>query len=137
MPSFSCSVDFMCKSYHDKKKMDVWLTNTMQAGLLITCIPLLFSSVQLPLAGTDVCLYSDGTIVTEDYFHTLADNTELVLVPRGQTWSGGGKNPQHPSKSSDQALNVLYNQITLLCAFKYQLGKTSCCYSARACTISS
>lgn len=72
--------------------MDFWLTKTMQVGLLITRIPLLSPSVQLPLAGTDVCLYSDGTIVTEEYFHTLPDNAELVLVPKGQTWSGGGKN---------------------------------------------
>ncbi|XP_075882228.1 DNA fragmentation factor subunit beta isoform X2 [Nelusetta ayraudi] len=45
--------------------------------------------LKLPVVGTDVCLYSDGTRVTEEYFHTLSDNTELVLVPRGQTWSGG------------------------------------------------
>lgn len=87
----------------------VWLSNTIQindVGLfwtwsehpLITFIPLVSPSVQLPVVGTDVCLYSDGTRVTEEYFHTLSDNTELVLVPRGQTWSGGGKNtPVRPS----------------------------------------
>ncbi|XP_042347316.1 DNA fragmentation factor subunit beta [Plectropomus leopardus] len=44
--------------------------------------------LQLPLSGAHVCLYADGTKVTEEFFPTLADNTELVLLSRGQTWSG-------------------------------------------------
>ncbi|XP_007571288.1 PREDICTED: DNA fragmentation factor subunit beta [Poecilia mexicana] len=44
--------------------------------------------LQLPLSGAHVCLYEDGTIVTEEFFPTLPDNCELVLLSRGQTWSG-------------------------------------------------
>ncbi|XP_051280869.1 DNA fragmentation factor subunit beta [Dicentrarchus labrax] len=44
--------------------------------------------LQLPLSGAHVCLYSDGTKVTEEFFPTLPDNTELVLLSRDQTWSG-------------------------------------------------
>uniref|UniRef100_A0A8C1ZMV1 DNA fragmentation factor subunit beta n=1 Tax=Cyprinus carpio TaxID=7962 RepID=A0A8C1ZMV1_CYPCA len=35
-----------------------------------------------------VCLYEDGTVVTEEYFQNLPDNTELVLLPEGQSWNG-------------------------------------------------
>lgn len=91
-------------------------------------------SVQLPLAGTNVCLYSDGTIVTEEYFQTLSDNTELVLVPRGQTWSGGGKNTPIENIWLSAQCSFSPNN---MCAFKFQLRKTSDCYSARACTMSS
>ncbi|XP_071331405.1 DNA fragmentation factor subunit beta isoform X2 [Trachinotus anak] len=42
----------------------------------------------LPLSGAHVCLYSDGTKVTEEFFLTLPDHTELVLLSREQTWSG-------------------------------------------------
>ncbi|TRY82345.1 hypothetical protein DNTS_000067 [Danionella cerebrum] len=34
-----------------------------------------------------VCLYEDGTVVTEEYFHSLPDNTKLVLLPDGQSWN--------------------------------------------------
>ncbi|XP_047464059.1 DNA fragmentation factor subunit beta [Mugil cephalus] len=44
--------------------------------------------LQLPLSGARVCLYEDGTIVTEEFFQTLSVNTELVLLSKGQTWSG-------------------------------------------------
>lgn len=44
--------------------------------------------LQLPHAGAHVCLYADGTKVTEEFFPTLPDNTELVLLSRDQTWSG-------------------------------------------------
>ncbi|XP_054904641.1 DNA fragmentation factor subunit beta isoform X2 [Poeciliopsis prolifica] len=44
--------------------------------------------LQLPLSGAHVCLYEDGTIVTEEFFPTLPDNCELVLLSRDQTWSG-------------------------------------------------
>ncbi|XP_040922202.1 DNA fragmentation factor subunit beta [Toxotes jaculatrix] len=45
-------------------------------------------SLQLPLPGAHVCLYSDGTKVTEEFFVTLPDHTELVLLSREQTWGG-------------------------------------------------
>ncbi|XP_037628157.1 DNA fragmentation factor subunit beta [Sebastes umbrosus] len=44
--------------------------------------------LKLPSSGTHVCLYADGTEVTEEFFPTLPDNTELVLLGRDQTWSG-------------------------------------------------
>ncbi|KAI9531091.1 hypothetical protein NQZ68_000585 [Dissostichus eleginoides] len=44
--------------------------------------------LQLPSPGAHVCLYSDGTTVTEEFFQTLPDHTELVLLCRDQTWSG-------------------------------------------------
>nr|XP_046253466.1 DNA fragmentation factor subunit beta [Scatophagus argus] len=45
--------------------------------------------LQLPPSGAHVCLYTDGAKVTEKFFQTLPDNTELVLLSRDQTWSGG------------------------------------------------
>ncbi|XP_073326978.1 DNA fragmentation factor subunit beta [Pagrus major] len=45
--------------------------------------------LQLPLSGAYVCLYADGTNVTEEFFQTLPNNTELVLLSRDQAWSGG------------------------------------------------
>ncbi|XP_058498829.1 DNA fragmentation factor subunit beta isoform X2 [Solea solea] len=45
-------------------------------------------TLQLPEAGAHVCLYSDGTKVTEEFFRTLPDHTELVLLSSEQTWSG-------------------------------------------------
>lgn len=124
----------MRQAHHDKKNGRFFFPNTMQVGLLITFIPLLSPSVQLPLVGTDVCLYSDGTIVTEEYFHTLSDNSDLVLVPRGQTWSGGGKNTRIKNIRLSAHCSRFPNNT---CAFKYQLCTTSDCYSARACTMSS
>ncbi|XP_017266858.1 DNA fragmentation factor subunit beta [Kryptolebias marmoratus] len=44
--------------------------------------------LELPLSGAHVCLYEDGTTVTEDFFSTLPDNSELVLLTKDQTWSG-------------------------------------------------
>lgn len=46
---------------------------------------------QLPLSGAHICMCADGTKVTEEFFKTLPDNTELVLLSRDQTWSGGGE----------------------------------------------
>ncbi|KAM9751726.1 DNA fragmentation factor subunit beta [Menidia menidia] len=44
--------------------------------------------LQLPLSGAQVYLYEDGTIVTDGFFHTLPEDTELVLLSKGQTWTG-------------------------------------------------
>ncbi|KAK5623747.1 hypothetical protein CRENBAI_006757 [Crenichthys baileyi] len=44
--------------------------------------------LQVPLSGARVCLYEDGTTVTEEFFPTLPDNSELVLLSKAQTWSG-------------------------------------------------
>lgn len=71
------------RSRNDNRKYGVAVKDVKE--LLKTGCKLL----QLPLPGAYVCLYADGTIVTEDLFQTLADNTELVLLSRDQTWSGG------------------------------------------------
>ncbi|XP_061113741.1 DNA fragmentation factor subunit beta [Conger conger] len=44
--------------------------------------------LQVPFPGSRVCLYEDGTEVTEDYFENLAFNAELVLLTKGQDWKG-------------------------------------------------
>ncbi|KAL4646095.1 DNA fragmentation factor subunit beta isoform X1 [Arapaima gigas] len=44
--------------------------------------------LQVPAKGAHVCLYEDGTVVSEDYFKTLPNNTELVLLAKDQTWNG-------------------------------------------------
>ncbi|XP_035237186.1 DNA fragmentation factor subunit beta isoform X1 [Anguilla anguilla] len=44
--------------------------------------------LQVPLPGSHICLYEDGTEVTDDYFKTLAVNAELVLLTKGQNWKG-------------------------------------------------
>ncbi|XP_030640875.1 DNA fragmentation factor subunit beta [Chanos chanos] len=44
--------------------------------------------LQVPRSGARVCLYEDGTEITEEYFQKLLTNTELVLLNDGQSWSG-------------------------------------------------
>lgn len=43
---------------------------------------------QLPVSGSRLCLYEDGTEVTDDYFPGLPNDTELLLLAAGQTWQG-------------------------------------------------
>ncbi|XP_005339269.2 DNA fragmentation factor subunit beta isoform X1 [Ictidomys tridecemlineatus] len=43
---------------------------------------------QLPVQGSRLCLYEDGTEVTEDYFPGIPHDAELVLLTEGQTWQG-------------------------------------------------
>ncbi|XP_048206081.1 DNA fragmentation factor subunit beta-like [Perognathus longimembris pacificus] len=43
---------------------------------------------QLPVSGSRLCLYEDGAEVTEDYFPSLVDDSELLLLTAGQTWQG-------------------------------------------------
>ncbi|XP_029804398.1 DNA fragmentation factor subunit beta isoform X2 [Suricata suricatta] len=43
---------------------------------------------QLPVAGSRLCLYEDGTELTADYFSSVPDDSELVLLTPGQTWQG-------------------------------------------------
>ncbi|XP_029804401.1 DNA fragmentation factor subunit beta isoform X5 [Suricata suricatta] len=42
----------------------------------------------LPVAGSRLCLYEDGTELTADYFSSVPDDSELVLLTPGQTWQG-------------------------------------------------
>ncbi|XP_068771585.1 DNA fragmentation factor subunit beta isoform X2 [Struthio camelus] len=44
--------------------------------------------LQLPLAGSRLCLYEDGTELTESFFRALPPQTELVLLGPGETWRG-------------------------------------------------
>ncbi|XP_053481441.1 DNA fragmentation factor subunit beta [Ictalurus furcatus] len=44
--------------------------------------------LQMSASKVQCCLYEDGTVVTEDYFLHLPENTELVLLPDGQSWNG-------------------------------------------------
>ncbi|NXX11770.1 DFFB factor, partial [Podargus strigoides] len=44
--------------------------------------------LQLPLAGSRLCLYEDGTELTESFFRALPPHTELVLLGPGETWRG-------------------------------------------------
>ncbi|EHB18892.1 DNA fragmentation factor subunit beta [Heterocephalus glaber] len=41
-----------------------------------------------PEHGSRLCLYEDGTEVTEDYFPRVPEDAELVLLTTGQTWGG-------------------------------------------------
>ncbi|XP_059111465.1 DNA fragmentation factor subunit beta isoform X1 [Peromyscus eremicus] len=43
---------------------------------------------QLPVSGSRLCLYEDGTEVTDDYFPGLPNDTELLLLTAGQNWQG-------------------------------------------------
>ncbi|XP_044130696.1 DNA fragmentation factor subunit beta-like [Bufo gargarizans] len=43
---------------------------------------------QLPLKSARVCLYEDGTELSDEYLRNLPDNTELVFLTPGQTWDG-------------------------------------------------
>uniref|UniRef100_A0A7N5JM58 DNA fragmentation factor subunit beta n=1 Tax=Ailuropoda melanoleuca TaxID=9646 RepID=A0A7N5JM58_AILME len=51
---------------------------------ILPCPP----SPQLPVAGSRLCLYEDGTELTGDYFWSVPDNSELVVLTSGQTWQG-------------------------------------------------
>ncbi|XP_060115444.1 DNA fragmentation factor subunit beta [Heteronotia binoei] len=44
--------------------------------------------LQLPASSCRLCLYEDGTEVTESYFCNVPDNTELILLAQGEIWHG-------------------------------------------------
>ncbi|KAL1021084.1 hypothetical protein UPYG_G00008550 [Umbra pygmaea] len=44
--------------------------------------------LQIPMTGSHICLYEDGTELTEDYFQSIPDNSELVLLAVDESWSG-------------------------------------------------
>ncbi|XP_065593973.1 DNA fragmentation factor subunit beta [Cyrtonyx montezumae] len=44
--------------------------------------------LQLPLAGSRLCLYEDGTELSDAFFRTLPPQTELVLLRPGESWQG-------------------------------------------------
>lgn len=43
---------------------------------------------QLPVPGSRLCLYEDGTEVTDDCFPSLPNDSELLLLTAGETWHG-------------------------------------------------
>ncbi|XP_063799535.1 DNA fragmentation factor subunit beta isoform X2 [Pseudophryne corroboree] len=43
---------------------------------------------QLPPNSTRVCLYEDGTEISNKYLRNLPDNTDLILLAPGETWHG-------------------------------------------------
>lgn len=56
---------------------------------MIVCHANYFSHFfQLDPSDAYVCLYDDGTIVTEEFFKTLPNNSELVVLSGDQTWTG-------------------------------------------------
>ncbi|XP_069466358.1 DNA fragmentation factor subunit beta isoform X3 [Ambystoma mexicanum] len=60
--------------------------------------------LQLPFSKCRMCLYEDGTELTEEYFRSIPDNTELVLLTPGQTWQGCIE-PRFKNKSSYMKYN--------------------------------
>ncbi|MBN3270786.1 DFFB factor, partial [Polyodon spathula] len=68
-------------------------------------IELLFLK-QLRPAGCRVCLYEDGTEVTEDYFRNLHDNTEIILLTKGQ-WNGNVCDVSHLLATSNTHTDLL------------------------------
>lgn len=44
--------------------------------------------LQLPVPGSRLCLYEDGTEVTDDSFPGLPNDAELLLLTAGETWHG-------------------------------------------------
>lgn len=45
-------------------------------------------SSQVPVPGSRLCLWEDGTELTADDFWSVPDNAELVLLTKGQAWQG-------------------------------------------------
>ncbi|KAK4809712.1 hypothetical protein QYF61_006542 [Mycteria americana] len=66
--------------------------------------------LQLPLPGSRLCLYEDGTELTESYFRALPPQTELVLLGPGETWrgcecagaAGGGLGGEQPAAAGQR-----------------------------------
>ncbi|XP_036738659.1 DNA fragmentation factor subunit beta isoform X3 [Manis pentadactyla] len=73
---------FKLRALHSQKKFGV-AGRSCQEVLRKGCLHL-----QLPVAGSHLCLYEDGTELTEDYFRSVPDNSELLLLTSGQTWHG-------------------------------------------------
>ncbi|XP_043355872.1 DNA fragmentation factor subunit beta isoform X3 [Dermochelys coriacea] len=59
--------------------------------------------LQLSFPDCRLCLYEDGTELTEGYFHSIPANTDLVLLAPGETWQGFVSDIDH-------FLNTFYTQ---------------------------
>ncbi|XP_026375777.1 DNA fragmentation factor subunit beta isoform X1 [Ursus maritimus] len=73
---------FKLRALHSQEKFGV-AGRSCQEVLQKGCLHL-----QLPVAGSRLCLYEDGTELTGDYFWSVPDNSELVVLTSGQTWQG-------------------------------------------------
>ncbi|XP_019483033.1 PREDICTED: DNA fragmentation factor subunit beta isoform X1 [Hipposideros armiger] len=73
---------FKLRALHSQKKFGV-AGKSCQEVLRKGCLHL-----QLPVPGSRLCVYEDGTELTGDYFWSVPDNSELVLLTEGQTWQG-------------------------------------------------
>ncbi|KAI4536860.1 hypothetical protein MG293_013063 [Ovis ammon polii] len=73
---------FKLRSLHSEKKFGV-AGRSCEEVLRKGC-----QHLQLPIPGSRLCLYEDGTELTGDYFRSAPDNSELVLLTAGQTWQG-------------------------------------------------
>ncbi|KAI7798196.1 DNA fragmentation factor subunit beta [Triplophysa rosa] len=74
---------FKIRSAHNAKKYGVAAVSLKEL-IKKGCHFLKVSSI-----GVHICLYEDGTVVTEDYFQNLPENTELVLLSEGESWNYG------------------------------------------------
>ncbi|XP_058911867.1 DNA fragmentation factor subunit beta isoform X1 [Kogia breviceps] len=73
---------FKLRALHNQKKFGV-AGRSCEEVLRKGCLHL-----QLPVPGSTLCLYEDGTELTGDYFRSVPDDSELVLLTAGQTWQG-------------------------------------------------
>ncbi|XP_059944841.1 DNA fragmentation factor subunit beta isoform X2 [Mesoplodon densirostris] len=73
---------FKLRDLHNQKKFGV-AGRSCEEVLRKGCLHL-----QLPVHGSTLCLYEDGTELTGDYFWSVPDDSELVLLTAGQTWQG-------------------------------------------------
>ncbi|XP_021421991.2 DNA fragmentation factor subunit beta isoform X1 [Oncorhynchus mykiss] len=68
------------------------LNETKKYGVAATSLKELLKKgsklLQVPLVGSHISMYEDGTELTEDYFRSLPDNAELVLLAMDERWSG-------------------------------------------------
>ncbi|XP_062315708.1 DNA fragmentation factor subunit beta [Osmerus eperlanus] len=68
------------------------LNGTKKYGLAASNLKVLLKKgcqfLQVHSEGSHICLYEDGTVLTEHYFQTLPDNVELVLLAKEETWNG-------------------------------------------------
>ncbi|KAJ3585942.1 hypothetical protein NHX12_012349 [Muraenolepis orangiensis] len=66
--------------------------------------------LQTPVRGSRICTYDDGTELTEDYFTTLPDHVELVLLSGDEAWDGFASDVTRlllsPDRTSDRLLEA-------------------------------
>ncbi|XP_072831641.1 DNA fragmentation factor subunit beta isoform X3 [Vicugna pacos] len=75
---------FKLRALHSQKKFGV-AGKSCEEVLRKGCLRL-----QLPVPGSRLCLYEDGSELTADRFCSVPDGAELVLLTAGQTWQGCG-----------------------------------------------